>query len=220
VGTLHRLVVLGSAAAIVASAGCEAKDSESGSGDTTGGSVCDAAGQDALAFIESNRQCETHADCKLADGICYQGPEQTCGSVGLAISADDAAWDALHGALQGCECGANACGATAVCTAEGICEAAFGTMDAECAVAEQAVENFLADHRACEVDDDCQYVDKGCYDGPLAACVAISLNVDADLDEWSGLAQALGPCGHDCGGNECGASTRCGADGLCEATFP
>jgi hypothetical protein len=240
VNTLRLLLVLGTAGAIASMAGCDPKakcvaDCEtadignSGSGSESGSSegseestatnACESATQDAEAFIEANRQCVTHADCKFVDGICFQGAAAECGSVAVANSADDAQWDVLAEALQSCECGANACGATAVCTGDGICEAQFGTMEAECAIAEQEVENFLADNRACEVDEDCQYVGKGCYDGPLVECVAISLNVDADLEVWDAIQEPLGPCGHECGGNDCGASVRCGADGLCEAVW-
>ncbi len=239
--TLRLVFLLGSVGAVVAAAGCDPKakcvadcdtaslDSDDGSGGSESGSsesgspgdACGLAEADALAFIEANRQCTTHADCKFVDGICFQGEVSECGSIAVANSADDAQWDALADALaQSCECGANACGATAVCTAEGICEAQFGTMEAECAIAEQEVDLVLAENRACEVDEDCVYVDKGCYDGPLHLCVAISLNADADIDVWDALQEPLGPCGHDCGGNECGAGVRCGAEGLCEPTFP
>jgi hypothetical protein len=242
VNTLRLFLVLGTASAIAAAAGCDTNakcvadcdegddgvgsesgsESGSGSGSESGssGGACEDANAEAQAFIEANRACVTHSDCKFADGICYQGEEQQCGSIALANSADDAQWDAIHATLASeCECGANPCGATAVCTAEGICEAQFGTMEAECAFAEQEVELFLADNRACEVDEDCQWVEKGCYDGPLADCTAISLNVDADLDVWDQLQAALGPSGHECGGNDCGPQIVCSAEGLCEAPF-
>lgn len=196
--------------------------SESGSESGSPGNLCEATESEAEAFLMSNRQCETHDDCVLAGAICYQGEGRgQCGDVALSADADRAQWDALHGVLEGCgECGANACGATAICNVEGICEAQLFGPEVDCALAEQEVERFLDENRACDGDEDCVYVDKGCYDGPLAECVAISLNADADLDVWNELQAPLGDCGHECGGNDCGASTRCGPEGLCEAVFP
>jgi hypothetical protein len=236
VNSLRLFLVLGAASAIAVAAGCDTKakcvadcddagvDSGSGSGsgsDSGSDAVCEDANADAQAFVEANRACTTHADCKLVGGICAGALAGSCGSVALSSSADDAEWDALHAALEPCnECGADPCGATAVCTEEGVCAAQFGTMAAECVIAEQEVEQFIADNRACEVDADCQDVDKFCYDGELSQCVTISLSVDADLAVWEQLATALGPCGHDCGGNECGFGGHCGPEGLCEPDIP
>jgi hypothetical protein len=91
--------------------------------------------------------------------------------------------------------------------------------EAECNDAIMEVEQFLADNTACESDDDCVYADKGCYNGPETACVAVGLNGDADLEAWADLNGQLQMCGEDCGGDECGASISCIAN-VCSAHFP
>jgi hypothetical protein len=246
VNTLRLFFVLGAASAIAVVAGCDTKakcvadcddagvesgsesgsdsDSESGSesdSDSDSGSpVCVDANADAQAFVEANRACTTHADCKLVEGICAGALADSCGSVAVSSSADDAQWDALHGALQSCnECGANPCGATAVCTEEGVCDAQFGTPEAECAFAEQEVEQFIADNRACEVDEDCQELRNSCYRGPFGDCGSIPLNVDADLEVAEQLLAPLEAC-FDCVSNDCETEARCGADGFCAQFDP
>ena len=234
--TLRLFLVLGAASGIAAVAGCDTKakcvadcddagvdsDSESESESESGSDpVCEDANADARAFVEANRACFRHADCKLVEGICAGALADSCGSVALSSSADDAQWDALHGALQSCnECGANPCGATAVCTEEGICDAQFGTMEAECVFAEQEVEQFIADNRACEVDEDCQEVRNSCYHGPFAECGSIPLNVAADLEVMDQLLMPLDACVADCSSDDCQTEARCGADGFCAQFDP
>ncbi len=187
--------------------------------DTEPSAACIDATDEADAFVEANRACTTHSDCQLIDAICYPGA-QDCGAVGVAVGADPSAWEAIGQQLgSACMCGANSCGSTAVCTEEGICEAQFGTDAAQCINAQTEVEQFLADNRACETPDDCQYADKGCYNGPGTACVGMGLRADADLDVWDSFTADLSVCGGDCGGNECGASIDC-VDNLCVAVFP
>lgn len=107
------------------------------------------------------------------------------------------------------------------CPAEPVDEGTPGeeTTDTQCVDARAEVDQFLADNRACEVASDCQYADKGCYNGPGTSCVGVGLRADADLDAWASLNADLGGCGEDCGGNECGASIDC-VDDLCVAVFP
>ncbi len=137
------------------------------------------------------------------------------------MTANLSEWETISDELgSACTCGADPCGATAVCTDAGICAAQFGTAEALCVDAQAQVEQFLADNRACETPADCQYAEKGCYNGPGTACVGVGLRVDADLDVWAGLSGLLSVCdAEDCGGNECGASIDC-VDNLCTAAFP
>ena len=100
------------------------------------------------------------------------------------------------------------------CPAEPVDEGTPGeetteTTDTQCIDARAEVDQFLADNRACDVASDCQYADKGCYNGPGTSCVGVGLRADADLDAWASLSADLGVCGEDCGGDECGASIDC-----------
>ncbi len=90
-----------------------------------------------------------------------------------------------------------------------------------CEEVTQTASQFLEDNGACEVAADCQYADKGCYDGPEVSCVAVSHVADeAVAAEWSQRLDELSAvCTDQCGGNECGASVDC-VDGRCVAHFP
>ena len=101
-------------------------ESDSGSGETST-AACEMVKAEAEAFVEQNQACQTHADCKMLDGICYQGSQQECGSIGVNNEADEDVWDELHAQLETLcgECGANACGADVFCNDEGLCEASL-----------------------------------------------------------------------------------------------
>ncbi len=200
--------------------GSTSDDSDASEGsDTEPSAACLDIEGEADAFVEANRACTTHADCQLIHAICYGG-SQACGTVGVAAAADLSAWETISEELgSACTCGAAECGPTAVCTDEGICEAQFGTDEAVCVGAQEQVEQFLADNRACEMPADCQYADKGCYNGPGTACVGVGLRADANLEAWASFSGELSVCGEDCGGPECGASIDC-VDNLCVAVFP
>jgi len=56
--------------------------------------------------------------------------------------------------------------------------------------------------------------------GPERACQDIALNFDADVETWARFNEYFAECNGACGGPDCGATARCGDEGLCEATFP
>lgn len=205
------------------SAGPTGSGSDGSGSDGSGGSSgapasCQSNTDAAQAFIEDNRACTTVLDCVSVNSICYQGPlDGPCGSVALSADADLEAWDQLHTELEGCECGANACGSTTVCNDQGLCENVLGLGDV-CESYEQDAQTFINENRGCTTDAECILVQADCYLGPERACTAIPLNTSADLDDWETLHDYLESCEENCGGLDCLPPISCSPEGLCVAT--
>ena len=219
---------------LLSTAGCDDKEQcvadcngETGSesGSETGNEPapqCVDANDAATEFIEANRACETLLDCKYADALCYSGDAPSpCGTVALAVTADDDAWNALHGDIEGaCEClGAPDCGPGLLCNEAGQCEAHFGDVERYCDSVQGDIETFLDANRACEVDTDCVGVESTCH---VDECSVVALNTSASVEDWTQLDTLLAECGPAAYCNyvgECGPEIRCSDAGRCEAVF-
>jgi hypothetical protein len=83
--------------------------------------ACISALEEADAFVMLFGMCNEDADCTSFNGFCY--PLATCGGVAINAGADENEWNALHTALETeCgNCGADPCGACAVCDPVGTC---------------------------------------------------------------------------------------------------
>ncbi|MBV1858727.1 MAG: hypothetical protein KUG77_09975 [Nannocystaceae bacterium] len=199
----------------------ETSEAESSSGGAS--LLCEQHRDDATAFIEQNRECQTVLDCIEVDGLCYAGDvSNPCGSVGLSADADLVAWQGLAGEMSdNCECDAgDPCGSAVMCNDEQQCESSFGS-EAYCPSIERDVETFLAANRACEVDEDCTQLDATCY---VDECSVVAVNTDTSVEDWTRLDEELRLC--DGGADElcnfvgdCGAGIRCGEAGECVAEF-
>ena len=95
-----------------------------------------------------------------------------------------------------------------------------GTSQTTCEDLNQTAAEYLAANSDCNTAADCQYADKGCYEGPEVSCVAVGLALSADLTQWLSIQDDVqAQCSDQCGGSECGATIAC-VDGRCTATFP
>lgn len=98
-----------------------AESSSGDTADTEASPACISALEEADAFVMLFGACNEDADCTAFNGLCY--PLATCGGVAINAGADENEWNALHTALETeCgNCGADPCGACAVCDPVGTC---------------------------------------------------------------------------------------------------
>ena len=208
----------------IADCGETPTDSNGEDSSDTAAPLCQDFTDQADAFIDANRACETLLDCVGVDGICYGGGAPSpCGQIAVSANADLSAWALIQeGMAESCECGAALCGSGIMCNAEQQCESTFGAPDF-CDNVTRDVETFLAANRSCETDDDCVALDSSCH---VDACSVVAVNVGTNPEDWARLDPLLGECQSDgppgewCNYvGECGAAVRCGDEGLCIAEF-
>lgn len=194
-----------------------------GSDDTDISLECSEKTDEATRFIEQNNACETMLDCTQAEALCYHGPMGgPCGGVGLSVDADLGAWrELMVGLEQSCECGAPPCGSNVMCNEQGWCESLLFSEDF-CQNVERDIQTFLSANRSCQTAADCVSVPSTCH---VDDCSAVVLNVDADVQGWQRLDEALAECeadpqdfGRYCNYvGECAFNVLCTDEGQCAA---
>ena len=175
---------------------------------------CEDARDDATAFVQANRACETVLDCTAVDGICYGGDDvaNPCGTIGVSKDADFAAWEPILDEMRGeCECGAAACGPTLICNEQSECEAVFGDQERICDSIAADVQAYLDQYNTCEVDEDCIQYDSTCVvnDG----CSAV-MNAEASAEDWSRLDGLLRDCANDAAEPYCNYNGDCASESI------
>lgn len=198
-------------------ADCDAEaeaESEPGDPSAPQSLACEDARDEATAFVQANRACETVLDCTALDGICYGGGDvpNPCGAIGVSKDADVAAWEEIRDEMQGeCECGAAACGPALICNEANECEAVFGDQQRICDSLAADAQAYLDEFNTCEVDADCLPYASSCVvnDG----CAGVWLNAESSAEDWAQLDNALLECRTD--GTYCNYVGECANDVMC-----